>query len=130
MRSEFTAIQSAINALAHRYFKVHFTDINTAGSRFFPCPFAGLIVGIISSIDAANSGSATLITVEIATVAVTQAAHSIPIGGGIGSVVAETAVTATNVVADRDSIEVITDGAGTPAIGADIIVVIDHAAPA
>jgi hypothetical protein len=117
IRTEFVAIETAIQVMNSIPFVVSFEDLNTnvpsAKSKFVSIPWAGNIVGAYVVNSVANSTTKTVITLEIATVLVTMPALEVAITAAIGTV-ASAVPTALNSVAAGGAVEVITDGGGAP----------------
>ena len=113
MRNEFTAIETGIQAMNSIPFVVQFDDLNTAASKYVVIPWAGNIVGAYVVNEVANTTTKTVLTLEIATVLVTMPAFEVAVTAAVGDV-GSSVPTATNAVAAGATIEVITDGGGTP----------------
>lgn len=94
---------------------VDMTDISTAGSVWVPCPTDGRIVGLMSIISAAITGTNTAITLKKNGVAVTGAALTITQSGSAAGDVdsVDVPMSATAAVVKGDSLEVISDGASS-----------------
>lgn len=125
MRAEFVAIETAIQVMNALPFVVNFDDFNTAASKFVAIPWAGNIVGAYAVNDVANTTTATVLTLEIATVLVTQPAWQFGATDAIDSVISSVP-TALNAVAAGGSVEIITDGGGSPVMPGTVTLLIER----
>lgn len=125
MRTEFTAIETAMQVMNSIPFVVTFDDLNTAASRFVAIPWAGKVVGAYVVNDVANTTTKTVLTLEIATVLVTMPALEVAITAAIGTV-ASAVPTALNVVAAGGAVEIITDGGGSPVMPGTVTLLIER----
>ena len=123
MRTEFTAIETAMQVMNSMPFVVTFDDLNTAASRFVAIPWAGNIVGAYVVNDIANTTTKTVLTLEIATVLVTMPALEVAVTAAIGTV-ASAVPTALNAVAAGGAVEIITDGGGAPTMPGSVTLLI------
>ena len=123
IRDEFAAIETAVDLLNAIPFVVTFDDLNTAASKFVAIPWAGNIVGAYAVNEVANTTTATVLTLEIATVLVTQPAWQFGATDAIGTVVSSVP-TALNAVAAGGSVEIITDGGGAPVMPGTVTLLI------
>jgi len=122
MRDEFNLIQAGFTVLSTEFFLLTWDDFNTAGSRSFVAPFAGTISVIKIINDLANTTTATILTFEIGGTLVTATAgHTIASDQAVGTVGTYTP-TATNIVAENNRVEVISNGGGTPVMPGSVIV--------
>jgi hypothetical protein len=125
MRSEFTAIETGIQAMNSLPLVVTFDDLNTAKSRFVTAPWDGKIVAAYAVNDVANTTTATVLTLELGGTAVTMPTWQFGATDAIGTV-ASSVPTALNTFSAGDAIEVITDGGGTPTMPGSVTLVIER----
>ena len=111
MRTEFTAIETGIQAMNSIPFVVTIDDFNTAGSYFVVIPWAGEIVGAYAVNKVANTSTETVLTLELETVLVTQPVWKFGATDAIDTTIASVP-TATNAVVAGNAVEIITDGGG------------------
>jgi len=123
MRTEFVAVETALQVMNSIPFVVQFDDLNTAASKYVVIPWAGNIVGAYVVNEVANTTTKTVITLEIATVLVTMPALEVAVTAAIGTA-ASAVPTATNAVAAGGTVEVITDGAGAPVMPGTVTLLI------
>jgi hypothetical protein len=123
MRTEFVAIETAIQVMNSIPFVVSFDDLNTAASKYVVIPWAGNIVGAYAVNEVTNTTTATVLTLEIATVLVTMPAWQFGSTDAAGTVVSSVP-TALNAVAAGGAVEVITDGGGAPVMPGSVTLLI------
>lgn len=100
---------------------IYDSDVNTAGSSFGSAPFAGSITRVSAVNYVTNTTTATVLTLEINGSPVTIPTWQFGATDALGTVVA-VAPTAANTVAQDDTIEVITNGGGAPAMPAQFYI--------
>ena len=126
IRTEFAAIETAMDKLNAIPLPLYVPDFNTAGSFFLPMPWAGLLVSVHAVNSIANTTTATVLTVEIGGAAVTLAgALQFGATDAIGTVISQTA-SASNTFSAGDNVEIITDGGGAPVMPGSIIALIQR----
>lgn len=125
MRTEFTAIETGIQAMNAIPFVVNFDDFNTAASKFVAIPWAGNIVGAYAVNEAANTTTATVLTLEIATVVVTQPTWEWGSTDALDTVIASVP-SALNAVAAGGSVEIVTDGGGDSVMPGSVTLLIER----
>lgn len=104
---------------------VRITDVSTAGSYWVVSPIAGDISAIYTVINGAIATSDATITTEIAGTAVTGGGITITQSGSAAGDADSATPSAANTVTAGQAIEVITDGASTNTVSADVTIVID-----
>jgi lipoprotein-anchoring transpeptidase ErfK/SrfK len=119
IRDEFTAIETAIDALNAIPLLAYAADVNTAGSFWIPTPgWAGTLTNLFAVNYVANTTTATVLTVEIGGSAVTLGgAWQFASTAAVGTQVTQTA-TAANTFTAGQPIEIISDGGGAPVMPA------------
>lgn len=125
MRAEFVAVESGIQVMNSIPVVVNFADFNTAASKYVAVPWACNIVGAYAVNEVANTTTATVLTLEIATVLVTQPTWEFGSTDAIGTV-ASSVPTALNSVAAGGSIEIITDGGGAPVMPGAVTLLLER----
>ncbi len=125
MRTEFTAIETALQVMNKIPFVVTIDDFNTAGSYFVAIPFAGKIVGAYAVNKVANTSTATVLTLELEGTLVTQPTWQFGATDAVDSVVASVP-SALNAVVAGDAIEIITDGGGGSVMPGTVTLVIER----
>lgn len=106
-------------------FTLHFEDISTASSLYFPIPFGGTVSRVTSVLKASIAGSDLVVTVKnsssstMGTLTVTQS------GSAAGDVDFLNPTT-NNTVADNDYILVETDGGPTSHVDFMVSIVVEH----
>lgn len=103
-------------------------DISTAGSAFAVASHAGKITKITSVINGAIATANGALTFEINGTAITGGAITVTQSGSAAGDVDSSIPTALNTVAVGDTLEVITSGAPTNTVTADITFEIDPSA--
>ncbi len=121
IRSEFDAVEDGFDILNVSHFLVVFDDFNIAASRSFVAPFNGSITLLEWVIDANNSTTDTIMTVEIEGSLVTMPALTQATADTAGNI--ETSVpSAANTYTDGERIEIITDGGGDSVMPGSVMV--------
>lgn len=115
------------NTLGSKYaLTARFEDISTASSIYTVAPFAGNITAIYVVLNGAITTADSNVTVEIAGVPVVGLVITVAYSGSAaGSVFSDTSITSSNSVTAGQAIEIITDGASSTAMSAQVILVID-----
>ena len=115
MRTEFAAIETAMDKLANVPLFCYAADINTAGSFWIPTPgWAGTIETVYAVNYVANTTTKTVLTIEIGGAAVTlAAAWEIAITAAVGTQSTATG-SSSNAFTAGVPIEIISDGGGAP----------------
>lgn len=123
IRNEYVAVETAMDKLNAIPFPVSFADLNTAASRFVAIPWAGTITACYVVNSVTNTTTATVITLEIGGTLVTMS--TLDVGAtDVAGTVNSASPTANNAVAAGGSIEVITDGGGTPPMPGEVTLLI------
>lgn len=106
---------------------VKINDVSTAQSAYFVADVAGTLSGIKTVINGAIATADAVITAEINGTAVTDSAVTIANSGSAAGDVDTSTPSAANTVAVDDVLEVITDGASTNTVTADVFLTITRA---
>lgn len=104
---------------------MYFADIGTAGSQFCVAPMAGKIIKIYSVINAALTGSNTVLTSKIGGVSVTNGSLTITQSGSAAGDVDSATPTAANTVTAGQAIEIASDGGASNVVAAQIVIILD-----
>lgn len=104
---------------------VRITDVSTAGSYWVVSPIAGDISAIYTVINGALATADATITAEIGGTLVTDSSITITQSGSAAGDVDSSTPSANNTLTAGQAIEIITDGASTNTITADVSIVID-----
>lgn len=107
-----------------QYLNLTIADVSTASSSWVVAPFAGTITEVWTVIDGALATADAAITVEIGGTAVTDAGITITQSGSAAGDVDTSTPSALNTVTAGQAIEVITDGASTNAVKAQVTLVV------
>lgn len=127
--SEYRLLDASEITAVIDYVNVAMTDIGTAKSVWVVAPNAGSVVSFSSVIGGALTGSDETITMEIATVAVTNGVITVTQSGSAAGDVDTVAPTAANTVATAQSIEIMTAGNSTGAANAVFTIGIQRSSP-
>lgn len=100
-------------------------DISTAQSIFIPNPLVGDIETIYTCIHGAIATADATITAEINGVLVTGSAITVAYSGSAAGDVDSSTPSGNNTVSAGGAIEIITDGASSNSVAADVIIVMD-----
>ncbi len=117
-------ITASVTELNQYAITLEITDISTAGSYWVVAPHAGDIAAVYTVIDGAITGGDAAITLEIATVAVTDSAITIANAASAAGDVDSSTPSAANTVTAGQAIEVITDGGSTNTVKAEVTILI------
>lgn len=117
----FTAINN-LNKITLTY---TFTDISTASSQWVVCPIAGTISKIYSVLHGAIATADTVMSFEIAGIAVTNGNITITQSGSAAGDVDSSTPTAARTLTAGQAIEIISDGGSTNTVNATITFVIN-----
>jgi len=105
-----------------RYIQGEIADISTSASSWTVSPIAGTITNIWTVIDGAIITVDAGITFEIGGTAITGGDITIAFSGSAAGVVDTATPTALNTVTAGQAIEIITDGASTNAVKAEVLI--------
>ena len=105
-----------------RYIQGEIADISTGASSWTVSPIAGTITNIWTVIDGAIITVDAGITFELGGTAITGGDITIAFSGSAAGVVDTAAPTALNTVTAGQAIEIITDGASTNAVKAEVLI--------
>lgn len=98
------------------------TDISTAGSSWIVAPFDGTITRIYSVIDGTIATSDATLTAEIGGVLVTDSSITVTQSGSMAGDVDFSTPSAANTFTAGQTIEIITDGASSNSVKANITI--------
>lgn len=105
-----------------KYIQAEIADISSAASSWAVSPIAGTVTNIWTVIDGAIITVDAGITFEIGGTAITDSAITIAFSGSAAGVIDSSTPTALNTVTAGGAIEVITDGASTNAVKAEVLI--------
>ena len=105
-----------------RYIQGEIANISAAASSWAVSPIAGTITNIWTVIDGAIASVDAGITFELGGTAVTGGAITIGYSGSAAGIVDNSTPTALNTVTASGAIEIITDGASTNAVKAEVLI--------
>jgi len=128
MRDEFEAIETGIQVMNQIPVTLQWNDANNGdpgSSLFVVVPWACQIVAAYAVNQVANGTAATVLTLEINTIAVVHPTWEFADTDTIDTVIS-TVPTASNVVAAGGSIEVITDNGGSTVMPVTVTLVLER----
>jgi len=123
----FTDVLSTLKASNKIAVTTRIPDISTPSSVFVASPMAGVVETVYVTLHGAITVADSTVTAELNGVAMTGLSITITQAGSTGGSTFSGTPSGANSVAAGQAVEVITDGASTTAIAADVTIVINTA---
>lgn len=100
-------------------------DISTAGSNYVVSPYTGAITKIYTVISGPITGADTTISFEIAGTGVLDGGLVVAVSGSAAGVVDSSTPSSANVISAGQALEIVSDGASTGVVSANVTIVIE-----